>query len=157
MVLWPRRLFTGTISGLVIRSCGAAGIFELTICHGLKMNALSLALARHLTNLIPTKCKLTPQEHQPHLIHHAMEHMHRAVIAGRGEEWVGAVVGHRPHSTLVVPQRTIRLGGQLRVVPCHPFVLSTCRQGSDLVQKQQTTISPVFEPSQQRTNDGYSM
>mmetsp|Transcript_540 Transcript_540/g.1457 ORF Transcript_540/g.1457 Transcript_540/m.1457 type:complete len:209 (-) Transcript_540:233-859(-) len=56
-------------------------------------------------------------------VHGAVEHVHCGVVAAACKERVGAVEGAPAHRVVVVPQRLVRLGGQVEVVPREPLVL----------------------------------
>lgn len=50
-------------------------------------------------------------------VHAAVEDVHGAVVGGGGKEGVGAVEGGAAHGVAVVPERAVRLGGQVQVEP----------------------------------------
>lgn len=53
------------------------------------------------------------------LVDHAVRHDDAVVVAGRGEERVAPVEGHRAHGAAVQAQRLVRLRRQLQVEPAH--------------------------------------
>lgn len=69
-----------------------------------------------------TRCTKNGED-RSHLIHHAMEDVDTCIIRGRGKQRVLLVEGHRSQSVRMVAQRSVRLGGQIQIIPGKSLVL----------------------------------
>lgn len=84
-------------------------------------NLLTWCAERHKSML--ARFERGQSSNENHLIHHSMEHIDGSIIGCRGKERVPGVERHPAQSLRVVPQRPVRLCGQVQVKPCQALVL----------------------------------